>query len=160
MPPELPPELPLALAAEAATPENTAPYGTLLDPGEDGLQFGALDAKLELAQGTPRFYIMTLQARTLTVDRITRHRRVTQCLAAMEGQAWIMVMAPPGDTPDPARLRALRFSGTQALCLHVGTWHAGPLLLQPECHFINLELADTNVVDHDTVKLARTYAVS
>lgn len=35
--------------------------------------------------------------------------------------------------------------------LHEGTWHAGPLFAsQKPCSFANLELADTNVVDHNT----------
>ena len=35
--------------------------------------------------------------------------------------------------------------------LHEGTWHAGPLFTgYSACSFANLELADTNVVDHHT----------
>lgn len=35
--------------------------------------------------------------------------------------------------------------------LHEGTWHAGPLFDAPDTmSFFNLELADTNVVDHNT----------
>ena len=77
----------------------------------------------------------------------------------MEGQDWLIVLAPPGETPDLARLKALRFTGRQALCMLVGTWHAGPLLLAEQCHFLNLELSDTNIVDHETVKLRTSYAL-
>ena len=35
--------------------------------------------------------------------------------------------------------------------MHAGTWHAGPLFDNAnEMDFYNLELADTNVVDHNT----------
>ena len=35
--------------------------------------------------------------------------------------------------------------------LHQGTWHAGPLFDEAEyMDFYNLELADTNVADHNT----------
>ena len=34
--------------------------------------------------------------------------------------------------------------------LHVGTWHAGPLFEGPAMAFFNLELSDTNIVDHFT----------
>jgi hypothetical protein len=35
--------------------------------------------------------------------------------------------------------------------LHEGTWHAGPLFEgEDSMAFYNLELADTNVVDHNT----------
>lgn len=37
--------------------------------------------------------------------------------------------------------------------LHAGTWHAGPLFEEPDhVNFYNLELSDTNVVDHNTHK--------
>lgn len=151
---------PVALPVEWATAQNIAPYGKLLEPGEDGTPFGDLDATLKLTQGIPRLYIMTLHARPLRITHITRHQLVTQCLASMQGLDWIMLMAPPDERPDPECIRALRFSGTQALAMHVGTWHAGPLLLQPACHFLNLELSDTNTVDHDTVALPYPYALS
>ena len=39
--------------------------------------------------------------------------------------------------------------------LHEGTWHAGPLFTgEQACNFANLELADTNTVDHHTHKYA------
>lgn len=150
----------VTLLIEAATAENITPYGTLVSPGVDGEPFGPQDASLELGRGVPRFYVMTLHARALRVDHITQHRAVTQCLAALDGQDWIMVMAPPGDHPDAGQLRALRLSGQQALAMHVGTWHAGPLLTQPSCHFVNLELSDTNIVDHHTVKLDAVYLLA
>lgn len=34
--------------------------------------------------------------------------------------------------------------------LHQGTWHAGPLFEEDSMAFYNLELSDTNVVDHNT----------
>ncbi|MBX9594145.1 MAG: hypothetical protein K2X46_07260, partial [Roseomonas sp.] len=75
----------IALVPEAATPEALAPFGTLVEPGEDGTPFGPADARLELGRGTPRLYIMRLVKRPMLVRGITRHTRVTQCLAATMG---------------------------------------------------------------------------
>lgn len=158
------------LPVHPATAAALAPYGTLVEPAEDGapvLQGGLPDsAGLELGQGTPRFYVMRLLRRALRVDRITRHRRVTQCLAALHGQDWMLVLAPPGDADDPdarpdcAALAAFRFAGGQAVILHRGTWHAGPLFDADGADFVNLELADTNEVDHHTVPLDRSYVLA
>lgn len=156
---------PAALPVQTATEANLAPYGTLVQPAEDGAALAVDDARLDLGRGTPRFYIMRLHSRPLSVSRITRHRRVTQCLAALRGEEWMLVLAPPGDPDDPAaqpdcsRLAAFRFEGYQAVILHRGTWHAGPLFTAAEVDFVNLELADTNEVDHSTVALDRTYEV-
>ncbi|MEY2833387.1 MAG: hypothetical protein RLZZ574_2646, partial [Cyanobacteriota bacterium] len=38
--------------------------------------------------------------------------------------------------------------------LEVGTWHAGPYFDHPAVDFYNLELSDTNIVDHFTYDFA------
>ncbi|NKC30512.1 ureidoglycolate lyase [Falsiroseomonas selenitidurans] len=137
----------------AATPESIAPYGTLVQPGEDGTPFGPQDAVLDLTQGTPRFYIMRLPHRPLLIRGITRHRRVTQCLASADGADWFIGLAP-ADAPLTAEgITCFRIPGGMALALHAGTWHAGPFFAAPVQDFFNLELSDTNETDHDTVRL-------
>ena len=145
--------------AQAATPANISAYGTLLEPAVDGVAFGMSDAMLHLTAGTPRFYLMKLEKRPMAVTRITRHLAVTQCLAALNGKSWYILLAPPDEPDNPAalpdlsRLQAFCISGSQALALHRSTWHAGPYFLEDRVDFVNLELSDTNVVDHHTVRL-------
>lgn len=151
------------IRVEPLTEEAFAPYGTVLKPEEDGLPYGERDARLDLSQGTPRFYLMNLHGKPMAFDRITRHRRVTQCLASVGGGEWVMAVAPPDDVeipdanPDLSRLKAFRIPGDRAVKLHVGTWHAGPYFEGDSMAFFNLELADTNVTDHHTCRLAATF---
>lgn len=153
------------LPAREATAEALAPYGTLIEPGEDGAPFGPADAALDLGRGTPRLYVMRLHGRPMLLRGITRHRRVTQCLASATGQDWFVALAPPDDPdddaarPDPARLAAFRIPGGTALALHRGTWHAGPFFAAETADFLNLELSDTNESDHQTVPLRDTYEI-
>jgi ureidoglycolate lyase len=141
------------------TPERFAPFGSVIAPMEDGVPFGAQDAPLDLSGGTPRFYAMRIPARGLMVTHITRHRRVTQALASAGGQTWFVAVAPPLARDEPeaepalAAICAFRIPGDVAVMLHRGTWHAGPLFEGADQSFFNLELADTNVVDHHTVDL-------
>jgi ureidoglycolate hydrolase len=150
---------PLRMVPQPATAATIAPYGTLIEPAADGAGFGPADAALDLGRGTPRLYIMRLVRPPQVIRGITRHVRVTQCLAAMGGREWFVLLAPPDGpddpaaTPDPARLAAFRISGGQALKLHRGTWHAGPHFATPDAEFLNLELTDTNEADHHTVAL-------
>lgn len=146
------------------TPEAFAPYGDVIAAGEDGMPFGDHDAQLDLTRGTPRFYIMRLSNRGLGFDRITRHSLVTQCLASVGGAEWFIAVAPPStnhdDEPTPKDIKAFRVPGDVAVKLHVGTWHVGPFFTAEEVSFFNLELADTNIVDHQNCELTARYGTA
>ena len=143
--------------------EAFAPFGQMIAASEDGVPFGPEDAQLELSRGTPRFYIMRLPAKGIRFSQITRHRDVTQCLASVGGASWLIAVAPPLDLNDPDAepkledIRAFEIPGDAAIKLHQGTWHAGPFFTEPEMSFFNLELADTNQVDHPNCYLDRRY---
>lgn len=153
------------LPVSAITAEAFAPYGTLLKPEEDGKLFGPDEAQLELTRGTPRFYVMRLHGRAKEFAHITRHLAVTQCLASVGGKPWLLAVAPPLDPDNPAgepdldALRAFEVPGDAAIALHRSTWHAGPFFDGPAQDFFNLELADTNQVDHHTVRLDRRFGL-
>jgi ureidoglycolate hydrolase len=147
------------------TAARFAPFGTVIEPAEDGTPFGPGDAALHLGAGTPRFYAMRLPNRGLVVSRITRHRQVTQVLASAGGSPWMIAVAPPpaADTPDAAPslddIRAFEVPGDAAIMLLRGAWHAGPLFEAAEASFFNLELIDTNITDHWTVDLRERHGV-
>jgi ureidoglycolate lyase len=142
-----------------------APFGQIIGPSKDGRPFGPEDAQLELSRGIPRFYIMSLRQREYRFQHITRHLNVTQCLASVGGKPWLLAVAPPNDPddiakmPDPMQIRAFKVPGTVAVKLHRSTWHIGPFCLEPNVDFFNLELADTNQVDHTSCHLDRDYGM-
>lgn len=156
----------LSLQRRALTIEAFAPYGTVVAPLDDGIPFGPQDADLTLDAGVPRFYTMRIPGRGLTVDRITRHRRVTQVLASAGGHEWSLAVAPPGAVDDPGAepalddIEAFLVPGDTAVMLAVGTWHAGPLFEGDTQSFFNLELSDTNITDHQTCHLVDRYATT
>jgi ureidoglycolate lyase len=148
------------------TAKRFASFGTVIVPVNDGTIFGGQDAALHFGGGTRRFYAMRLPNRGLIVSRITRHRDVTQVLAAAGGRPWLLAVAPP-PVPDTAEaepklddIRAFRIPGDAAVMLFRGTWHAGPLFEEAEASFFNLELSDTNVADHWTCDLVKRYGVA
>lgn len=150
------------LRPQPITSEAFQPFGQVIFASEDGKAYDASDAQLELQNGIPRFYIMRLHNRGTKFDRITRHSRCTQCLGSLEGKEWLIAVArpdPEASTPDWESIRAFRIPGNCFIKLNVGTWHAGPYFEAPVIDFYNLELSDTNVVDHDTCNLLETYGV-
>jgi ureidoglycolate hydrolase len=148
------------------TRESFAPFGEFITAGPDDAVFGPGDARLDLAHGRPRFYIMHLERQPGVFDHITRHCKVTQCLGAMMGHEWWIAVAPPGRADDPSArpnpdaIAAFRVPGDGFIKLHVGTWHAGPYFAAAAVDFFNLELADTNQADHQTCDLAREFGVT
>ena len=95
---------------------------------------------------------MRLRQRGRTFDKITRHNLCTQCLGSLQGLDWFMAVCPPSTAtePDLDRLKAFWIPGDCFIKLEVGTWHAGPYFDHEVVDFYNLELSDTNIVDHDT----------
>jgi 2-polyprenyl-6-methoxyphenol hydroxylase-like FAD-dependent oxidoreductase/ureidoglycolate hydrolase len=148
----------LALRAVTATKENFAPYGQLISESLDGDVFDPLtsDASLDLSRGAPRLYLMKLTGgRPMRASQITRHRQVTQCLGALgTTEDFYLVVHEPGDHLGIKGLQAMRIPPRHFVKLHVGTWHVGPMWTGDDLDrtFMNLELADTNVTDHDTVE--------
>ena len=144
------------LSAPLITPAAFQPYGQVIYPSHDGKLYGADDAQLVLDQGTPRFYIMRTQQRGLKFQVITRHHLCTQCLGSLGGKSWLMAVAPPGNEADPnlEKMQAFTIPGDCFIKLHVGTWHAGPYFRDDDfVDFYNLELSDTNLIDHQTCNL-------
>lgn len=154
------------LAAIPLTEDAFAPFGHVIAPlaGKMGLTDG--DRALDLGQGTPRFFIMNLSYLGLSFRKITRHRRVTQVLAAANNRPWLLGVAPPCDNgdpaaePDPDAIRAFAIPGGVGVQLHRGTWHAGPHFTDATMPFFNLELTDTNQTDHHSCDLAARYGLS
>ena len=149
----------IGLNVEPICAEAFAPYGALLESQDDGKLFGPDEAQLELSRGTPRFYLMRLHGKPLTFSRITRHLNVTQCLAAVGGGTWLIAVCPPDDPDNPvaqpnlAKLKAFEVPGNVAIMLGRSTWHAGPYFGSKSKDFFNLELADTNQIDHHSCQL-------
>ena len=140
------------LRAEWISTETFQPYGQLITSSEDGKLYDATDAQLNLANGIPRFYIMRLHKRGRKFHKITRHLQCTQCLGSLEGKDWLIAVAPPSETekPDIDKIQAFQVPGNCFIKLEIGTWHAGPYFDYDVVDFYNLELSDTNVVDHFT----------
>ncbi|KAJ4767048.1 ureidoglycolate hydrolase [Rhynchospora pubera] len=164
------------LKAIEATPESFAPFGQVISSSPDGDEFGLHDAQLDLSRGIPRFYIMRLEDRKLKFSTITHHASVTQCLGSIGGGDWYLGVSkgsiledetesgtPQGcktvkksacghyySPPKPDDVCVFRISGPKFLKLNKGTWHAGPLFQTKAMDFYNLELSNTNVVDHTT----------
>lgn len=148
------------LNAESVTSENFQRYGQVISASIDGKPYDAEDAQLNLQNGIPRFYIMRLHRRGRKFHTITRHIKCTQCLGSLSGKDWLIAVAPANNDRNEPRLEeiaAFRIPGNCFIKLEIGTWHAGPYFEHEIVEFYNLELADTNVVDHFTHNFLKSH---
>lgn len=147
------------LLAQAITLENFQPYGQVIFPSKDGKLFDREDAQLVLDNGIPRFYIMQLHGRGNKFHNITRHAECTQCLGSLAGKDWLMAVCPAKNKNEPElqNIAAFRIPGNCFIKLNVGTWHAGPYFEHDKVDFYNLELSNTNEVDHFTHSFLKSH---
>jgi ureidoglycolate hydrolase len=164
----------IRLPTQALETAAFAPYGEIIRPRPMGTQFAhnsydpeasGEEPTLTLTNGTPRLWIMAQKKRGLVFTQLARHRRVSQCLGAMQGKEWFIAVAPPNDLadgtkPDLARIAAFRIPGDCVIKLHLATWHAGPHFVHDECLFFNLENLDTNKRDFDTSDLPNEFHIA
>jgi ureidoglycolate hydrolase len=142
------------------SPAAFAPYGDVIRPKLRGGQFDrgyeADDPKLTVTNGEPMLRIMHLRLRGLVFTKIARHRRVTQCLGALQGKDWFLAVAPPDTSKAAPRLEDIvgfHIPGDQIIKLHLATWHAGPHFVHEDAMFLNLENRDTNSADFEDAAL-------
>ncbi|MGB5914233.1 MAG: Ureidoglycolate hydrolase [Phormidesmis sp.] len=157
--PSLQSRSPQQISAIPITAAAFRPFGQLILPQPDDVPFSPKDAQLQLSGGIPRFYIMALHHRGRRFHTITRHSRCTQCLGSLEGKTWFLGVAPPSEIPQPTldEIAVFKIPGNCFVKLDAGTWHAGPYFDTDAVNFYNLELSDTNIVDHVTCDLLTTY---
>eukprot|EP00240_Pyramimonas_obovata_P015010 CAMPEP_0118934838 /NCGR_PEP_ID=MMETSP1169-20130426/14257_1 /TAXON_ID=36882 /ORGANISM="Pyramimonas obovata, Strain CCMP722" /LENGTH=210 /DNA_ID=CAMNT_0006877779 /DNA_START=68 /DNA_END=700 /DNA_ORIENTATION=- len=138
------------IKAQKLTKEAFAPFGQVCEWQEDMKAFDEDDAQLDLTQGTPRFYIMRIPAKGLEFKNITHHKAVTQCLGGLGEKSWYMCVAESTvETPSEENMSVFEIPPGLFVKMNKGTWHAGPLFSEPDhIDFYNLELKDTNIVDH------------
>jgi ureidoglycolate hydrolase len=149
------------LRPQLLTPEAFAPFGQVVLPMEGESEFDPQDAQLQLSNGIPRFYLMRMNYHGLKFNRITRHHQCTQCLGSLADKSWFIAVARPGDLTiaNWEEITAFRIPGNCFIKLNVGTWHAGPFFDEAAIDFYNLELSDTNQVDHDTCDLLEAFGL-
>lgn len=148
------------LQAELITPEKFRRYGQVISATADGQSYNAEDAQLNLQNGIPRFYIMRLHHKGRMFHTITRHIQCTQCLGSLEGKDWLIAVAPPNneiDEPAIEDITAFQIPGNCFIKLDMGAWHAGPYFDHTCIDFYNLELSNTNVVDHFTHNFIKSH---
>jgi ureidoglycolate lyase len=143
---------PLTLTAAPLTAANFAAFGDVIEVGTAA----ALDANngtagrydgiatLDLLRegGQPALSIFRARQPAvlpLRIRQMERHPHGSQTFIPIGGATFLAVVAPPGETPAPAEMRAFLVAGTQGVNYRPGVWHHPLLALRANDDFVVLE---------------------
>lgn len=137
------------LVAEPLTAEGFAPFGDVIESGGafneinqgKGRRYSEL-ARLDLAaeHGYPTISRVACIAEDLPVPLrvMERHPLGTQVFVPLDGQRYLVVVAPAGEPPAIADFRVFIARSTQGINYHRGVWHHPMIALDADCEFIEV----------------------
>lgn len=142
----------LTLTAQPLTAAAFAPYGDVIeaDGSAQAMNQGFGQRYQDLARievdaqgGRPAVSIVACIPEQVPVSLrlMERHPLGSQIFVPLDGQRYLVVVAPAGDAPEPADLRAFVAGGRQGVNYHRGTWHHPMIALDGSCRFIEFHRA-------------------
>lgn len=75
----------------------------------------------------------------LAIRMLERHPLGSQLFMPLNGEPFLVVVAPPGDHIDAASIRAFVTNGHQGVNYHPGTWHHPVIALKDPSDFLVLD---------------------
>jgi ureidoglycolate lyase len=139
---------PLIVALAALTREAFAPFGDVIQVEGSPhytINSGYAQRHHDLATvdvlergGRPLISIFRARPRPLPVriEIMERHPLSSQAFVPLSSIPFLVVVAPPGDGPQPESLRAFITDGTQGINYRRGVWHHALLALESPCDFL------------------------
>lgn len=135
------------LKPEPLTYERFLPFGDVIEARTDkafGINQGYTDRFHHLAsiqlddEGSGIISLFRGRSRDypLPITMLERHPLGSQAFMPLDNTPFLVVVAPPADTPDPQHIRAFISNGYQGVNYHRGVWHHPLLTGAPEQDFL------------------------
>lgn len=133
---------------EPLTKEAFAPFGDVIET--EGSDFFMINngstrryhklATVQLAEAEDQAIMSIFRADPLempmVVRMLERHPKGSQSFVSLTQNPFLIVVAPVGDEPDPALVRAFISDGKQGVNYHTGVWHHPVLTLDKQDDFL------------------------
>jgi len=126
-----------------------APYGEVIEAGAApaaAMNDASFEryrdlANVDVADGGGRVALSIARCRTAAtfphrIEMVERHPHGSQAFIPLSPFAFVVVVALPGDTPEPAALRAFVTNGRQGVNYRKGVWHMPMIALEPGHEFL------------------------
>ena len=141
----------MKLNVQPLTKAAFAPYGDVISRRESEhflINNGSTEryhdlANVELLGENTRTLINIFRASPLSyplnIRMVERHPRGSQAFMPLDGRAYLVLVAPAGETVSPADLVAFLADGDQGVNYHTGTWHHPVLALDAVSDFLVID---------------------
>lgn len=137
---------PLVLTAQPLTAGAFAPYGDVIaasgqvsriNQGMGGRCSNLAQVDVSADGGRAAISVITCIPESLPINLrlMERHPLGSQCFVPLNGQRYVVVVAPAGEPPKREDLRAFLCRGYQGVNYHRGVWHHPMLALDRPCEF-------------------------
>ena len=140
------------LIPEPLSAERFAPFGDVISSGSargDSMNEARFDRFSDLAavDVDGRVSVSIVRSRSPTslpyhFDRVERHPLGSQAFIPLSNFAFIVVVAPPAESVEPADLLAFITDGRQGINYRRGTWHLPLISLGERQEFLVVDRAD------------------
>jgi len=135
------------LRPEPLTAQAFAPFGDVVEASgapklvNDGTAKSFADlARVDIATGDGRprvgIYHVVPYPLPLAIRMLERHALGSQLFMPLNGEPFLVVVAPPGDRIDPTSVRAFVTNGRQGVNYGPGTWHHPLIALRNPSQFL------------------------
>ncbi|WP_313514209.1 ureidoglycolate lyase [Pseudomonas sp.] len=136
------------LIIEPLTKEAFAPFGDVIETeGSDYFminngstrryhKLATVETNLPEDQAIISIFRAEALAMPLTIRMLERHPRGSQAFVPLLGKPFLVVVAPLGDTPDPAQVRAFISDGRQGVNYRRAVWHHPVLAIAAQDDFL------------------------
>ncbi len=143
----------LILRPQPLTQQAFAPYGDVIETADRDfflINNGSTKryhqlAEVQLGRPDDRSIISIFRAQRLTmplkVTMVERHPLGSQAFVPLKGNPFLLIVAEPGDNPQPEQLRAFITDGSQGVNYHQGVWHHPILSCAEEDDFLVVDRA-------------------
>jgi ureidoglycolate lyase len=142
----------IGLSPQPLRAEAFAPFGEVIETGgaftrinNDSAQHFADLARIDVECEGGRARVGIYRARPVSLPMplrmLERHPLGSQLFMPLDGQRFLIVVAPAGDSIEPEAIRAFVSNGRQGINYRRGTWHHPLLAIGQECDFLVLDRA-------------------
>ncbi len=139
------------LRAEPLTAEGFAPFGEVIEKRPDAsrtINAGMAErfhdlAEIDVTEAAGRPLVNIFQGKPwalpLMIRKLERHPLSSQAFVPLGRQPFLVVVAPPGDRPQPGQVRAFLADGGQGVNYRSGVWHHPLVALDEVTDFLVID---------------------